>query len=66
MAFLISSKVYPRAIFAATFAMGYPVALDASAEERDTRGFTSITPVSYTHLQMQKQLCGQAMMFVTD
>ena len=46
MAFLISSKVYPRAIFAATFAIGYPVALDASAEERDTRGFTSITQYS--------------------
>ena len=33
----------PTAIFAATFAIGYPVALDANAEERDTRGFTSIT-----------------------
>ena len=37
---------YPRAIFAATFAMGYPVALDASAEERDTLGFTSMTQYS--------------------
>ena len=33
MAFLISSKVYPSAIFAATLAIGYPVALDANAEE---------------------------------
>ena len=33
----------PTAIFAATLAIGYPVALDANAEERDTRGFTSIT-----------------------
>ena len=40
MAFGISSSVYPRAIFAATFAMGYPVALLASAEERLTRGLT--------------------------
>ena len=27
---------------AAAFAMGNPVAFDARAEERDTRGFTSI------------------------
>ena len=38
-----SSKVYPTASFAATLAIGNPVALDASAEERDTRGFISIT-----------------------
>ncbi len=31
------------AIFAANFAIGYPVALDANADERLTRGFTSIT-----------------------
>ena len=31
---------------AATFAMGYPVALDASAEERDTRGLISIAMMS--------------------
>ena len=34
---------------AATFAIGYPVAFDASADERETRGFISITrnsPVS--------------------
>ena len=46
MAFLISSKVYPSAIFAATLAIGYPVALDANAEERLTRGFTSMTQYS--------------------
>ena len=32
----------PTAIFAETRAMGYPLALEASALERDTRGFTSI------------------------
>ena len=37
-----SSRVYPIASLAATRAMGNPVALDASAEERDTRGFISI------------------------
>ena len=31
------------AILVATFAIGYPVAFDANAEERDTLGFTSIT-----------------------
>ncbi len=30
---------------AATFAMGNPVALEASAEERETRGFISITTI---------------------
>ena len=44
--FLISSSVYPRAIRVVTLAMGYPVALDASAEERLTRGFTSMTAYS--------------------
>src|SRR3954462_1053664 len=34
------------AILAATRAIGYPVALDASADDRDTRGFTSITAYS--------------------
>ena len=34
------------AILAAIFAIGYPVAFDASAEERDTLGFTSITAYS--------------------
>ena len=46
MAFLISSRVYPKAIFAVTLAIGYPVALDAKAEERDTRGLTSMTQYS--------------------
>ncbi len=31
------------ASFAAIFAIGNPVALEASAEERDTRGFISMT-----------------------
>ena len=44
--FLISSRLYPTAIFAATRAMGYPVALEASAEERLTRGLTSMTTYS--------------------
>ena len=46
MSFGISSRVYPTANFAAIFAMGKPVALEASAEERDTRGFISITTIS--------------------
>lgn len=31
------------ASLAAIFAIGYPVAFDASADERDTRGFISMT-----------------------
>ena len=38
-----SSSVYPTASLAAIFAIGYPVALDASADDRDTRGFISMT-----------------------
>ena len=38
-----SSSVKPTANLAATLAIGKPVALEASAEERDTRGFISIT-----------------------
>ena len=38
-----SSSVKPTASLAATLAMGKPVALDASADERDTRGFISMT-----------------------
>ena len=38
----ISSKAIPMAIFAVTRAIGYPDALEARAEERDTLGFTSI------------------------
>jgi hypothetical protein len=30
----------------ATFAIGYPVALDAKADERDTRGLISIAIIS--------------------
>ncbi len=39
----ISSRVKPTASSAATLAIGKPVALEASAEERETRGFISIT-----------------------
>ena len=39
----ISSRVYPTARRAAALAMGNPVAFDASAEERETRGFISMT-----------------------
>mmetsp|Transcript_10712 Transcript_10712/g.39666 ORF Transcript_10712/g.39666 Transcript_10712/m.39666 type:complete len:223 (-) Transcript_10712:740-1408(-) len=38
----IPSSVHPTASLAAILAMGKPVALDASAEERDTRGFISM------------------------
>ena len=37
-----SSRVKPTASLAAILAMGNPVALDASAEERETRGFISM------------------------
>jgi hypothetical protein len=43
MSFLSSSSVYPTASFAAIFAIGNPVAFDASADERYTRGFISMT-----------------------
>ena len=39
----ISSREYPSATLAAILAMGKPVALDASALERETRGFISMT-----------------------
>ncbi len=41
-----SSRVYPTASFAAILAIGNPVAFDASAELRDTRGFISTTTTS--------------------
>jgi hypothetical protein len=43
MSFGSSSSVYPTASFAAIFAIGKPVAFDAKADERETRGFISIT-----------------------
>ena len=46
MSFGMPSSVYPTASLAANFAMGNPVALEASAEERLTRGFISITTTS--------------------
>src|SRR6202522_1391228 len=39
----ISSRWYPTARRAAILAMGKPVALEARAEDRDTRGFISMT-----------------------
>ena len=39
----ISSRVYPTAILVATLAIGYPVALDARADDLDTRGLTSMS-----------------------
>jgi hypothetical protein len=49
MSFFSSSRRYPTASFAAIFAIGNPVALDARADDRETRGFISmmsIRPVS--------------------
>jgi hypothetical protein len=40
---VIWSRRSPAAILAATRAMGYPVALEANAEDRETRGLTSMT-----------------------
>ncbi len=45
MSFGISSRAYPTASFAAIFAIGNPVAFEASAEDRETRGFISITTI---------------------
>ena len=45
MSLPISSRVNPTASFAATLAMGKPVALEASADERETRGFISMTTI---------------------
>ena len=42
----IWSKVKPMANFAANLAIGKPVALDASADDRDTRGFISMMTMS--------------------
>ena len=42
----ISSSPYPTARRAAILAIGKPVALEASAEERETRGFISMTTTS--------------------
>ena len=43
MSFAISSSVKPTASIAAILAIGKPVALEASADDRDTRGFISMT-----------------------
>jgi len=43
MSFCNSSRVKPTASLAAILAIGKPVAFEASAEERETRGFISIT-----------------------
>ena len=42
MSFPSSSNVYPTANFAATLAIGNPVALEAKADERETLGFISM------------------------
>ena len=42
MSLASSSSVYPTASLAATLAIGNPVALEASADDRDTRGFISM------------------------
>ncbi len=39
--FMISSSASPIAIFAVTRAIGYPVALDARADDLETLGLTS-------------------------
>ncbi len=46
MSLRISSRRYPTASFAAILAIGKPVAFDASADERETRGFISMTTMS--------------------
>src|SRR6218665_126405 len=43
MSLRISASVQPTASLAATLAIGKPVALEASADERETRGFISMT-----------------------
>ncbi len=40
-----SSRVYPTASLAPIRAIGKPVALEARAEERETRGFISMTSI---------------------
>ena len=45
ISFFNSSNVYPTASFAATFAMGNPVAFDARADDLDTLGFISIITI---------------------
>ena len=40
--FTSSDKLYPNPIFADIYASGYPVALLARAEERESLGFISI------------------------
>ena len=43
ISFCSSSRVKPTANFAAIFAIGKPVALEAKADDLETRGFISIT-----------------------
>jgi hypothetical protein len=54
----ISSRRYPTASSAAIFAIGKPVALEASADERETRGFISITT--------RRPLCGSTANWMLD
>src|SRR5690606_31910396 len=46
MGFLSSSSVYPMASLAAIFAIGYPVAFEANAEDLLTRGLISMAMIS--------------------
>ena len=62
MSFGSSSSVKPTASSAASFAIGKPVAFDASAEERETRGFISITrysPLSGMHRELDVRAAGR-------
>ena len=62
MSFGSSSSVKPTASSAASFAIGKPVAFDASADERETRGFISITRNSFVsgmHRELDVRAAGR-------
>ena len=46
MSLAISSSLYPTANLAAILAIGKPVAFDANADDRETRGFISMMTCS--------------------
>ena len=50
--FLIFKRDIPNDSLAAIFAIGYPVAFDASADERDNLGLTSTTTYSNQHINL--------------
>jgi len=65
--FMISSSRSPIAIFAATRAMGYPVALEARADDRETRGLTSMTrysPSLYANWMLHPPWTSSALMIL--